>query len=139
MSTGIDEPTKLIPAELWLGFLLLASAASCSVGHVQQTEAKPNVIKSTPFAISGETVEGVTLSPNGSEIAVVGSQLLPSEDANQGDRNLFLDIWSIEKAKRIARLQLSSVRYSLLAGVPQPEIRVGDRFIRYGSNGKMIV
>jgi PDZ domain-containing protein len=106
------ERSKLIPAALCLGFLLLASAALHSLSHVQQPESKPRVIKSTSFAISGENVQGVTLSPNGSEIAVVGSQLLPSKEANQGDRDLFLDIWSIEKAKRIARLQLSSVRYS---------------------------
>src|SRR5262249_8997125 len=58
---------------------------------------------------------------------------------NQGDRSLFLDIWTIEKARRIARVRLISVPYSLLAGVPQPEARVGDRFIRYAANGHLIV
>jgi hypothetical protein len=41
--------------------------------------------------------------------------------------------------QRIGWCCIDRLSWHLLAGIPQPEARVGDRFIRYTSNGKMIV
>jgi len=96
------------------------------------------VISGTTFETS-EIVEGATLSPNGSAIALVTSKLTPSEAPNEGDKNAVVEIWSIEKAKYIARLNLSSFHYLLRGGIPKPETRAGERFIRYASDGKLLV
>jgi len=105
---------------------------------MRHAEPGPRLVSPAAFATS-ETVEGARLSPSGAEIALVTSRLKPSLDSTAGERNSLVEIWSIEKAKKVGELELSSVRYSLRTGIPQPEMRVGERFIRYASDGKLLV
>ncbi len=127
-----------IHSAIGVGFSFVAVLALSPPAQIRQQEAGPRVIPGALFATS-ETVEGARLSPNGSEIALVTSQVMPSADHSEGDKNSLVEIWSIEKAKRIARVQLSSFHYSLRRGVLHPETRVRERFIRYASNGKRLV
>jgi len=41
--------------------------------------------------------------------------------------------------RKVVTINLSTVHYSLQAGVPQPQARVGERFIRYAADGKLLV
>jgi WD40 repeat protein len=138
VSKQVFSRALLVPLALCVGFSSVAVSALCSFTRSRQSDRKPRVISGTTLATS-ENVEGATLSPDGSTIALATSKLTPSAAPDEGDEDSFVEIWDIEKAKCIAKLKLSSVHYSLQGGVPKPERRVGERFIRYASGGKLLV